>query len=1116
LSIKTLRIMKISVFLLFATFLSMYAESSYSQNTRLSMNVNDVTVGEVLSNIEDQSEFYFLFSNKLVDVNRRVSLQSDSKPISAILNDVFEGTDVDYVVKDRQIILSRTEMLKQSGIIMQGHEIAGTVTDAEGMPLPGVNVLLKGLATGVITDKDGNYSIEVANSDVILEFSFIGYETKEIVVGEQTIINVILELDIQGLEEVVVIGYGTQKKSSVTGSIAVADKELVGSQNPLTAGEYLQGTVTGVQVTNSGDPGAGPIVRIRGVNSLVNNNPLYILDGIPVGDSRDFNPADIESISVLKDAAAASIYGSRAANGVILITTKKGKKSEKMKVEFNARYGVSTTPKLIELADAEEFAYWDNVAKDNANRDHIYSSDLILTSPDSVANSDWQDAFFKTAQTQDYNLAMYGGSDNITYRLSVGHLDKDAIIIGPKFSRNTFAFSSEYEYGKLKIGQNTRLGWSEAQNSVGGIGAHTSFVEVAWAIPTIPIYDEANLGGFGRGTGDNPTHIMNPIGMAQKYQSTNKTFKAQTNLYGEYKILPSLKFRVNVGLPYTTSRDESRNSKMYIKQGETESSEFSTYGEGSHVWSDFILNQIITFEETIGKHNITATLGMSYEKYSYSGSGGSGMDVIENPVTEDYIWTLSNVTSNMNVWGVRGGSKIFSYFARTNYAYDGKYLFSAVARVDQSSKFAPGFRTGFFPSVSGGWNIHREDFMQNSSSISNLKLFGGYGELGGNEVGDFDYMGYINTTRTGIFGANETELLGMIQTRLSVPGLSWQTVTSGNVGIDLGLFGNKLQLILEYYKSTTRDALLYADIPNSSGNESSLIGSSIAFGKIPSNIGDFQNTGLEATIAFKKMEGDFRYQVTTNLSTLRNEVLYLGENIDQLTTGVTNTMVGYPIGTYYVMQHDGIFQNEDEVLAHVNADGDLLQRRGNPGDVRWIDSDNSGILDSDDRVMLGSAFPKLDAGLNLSMEYKGLDARIFFFGQFGHEIYNTVRGVLESSASRSNYYKGHTPWTGEGTSNTIPRPLYGKGQFNFQASNIWIEKGDFVKLKLLEIGYTVPQNKLRNISIRVFAQGQNLFTISDYTGFDPEITNYGIQTRGVDWGSFPNPRSISGGVQIKF
>ena len=1001
--------------------------------------------------------------------------------------------------------------------------ISGTIKNTTGVSIPGVNVIVDGLTKGTVSDINGNFKIEMPENADVLVFSFIGMKTKKVPIGNKSVFNVIMEEDAIAMEQVVVVGYGTQKKSKVTGSVSVADLKTLGSQSPVYVSQYLQG-IAGVQVVNSGDPGAAPIIRIRGINSLINNSPLYVLDGIPVADFRDFNPSDIESISVLKDAASASIYGSRAANGVILLTSKKGKNQDKLRVELNVMHSKSTPSKLLELGNAQDFAKWDNLAMDNAGLPHISSSDLALSDPVNSPNSDWQKAFFQEGTTNQYDLNLSGGSTHGTWRVSAGHLSKEGIVIGPKFERNTLTLGNDYNYGHLKFGFNVRLAWQDATDNVNGVGVHSPVADVVWALPTVKIYDEANTGGYGRGTADNPTYMMNPIGVHLKYNNTYQGFKAQNNFFAEYEIVSGLKFKTTIAVPYTTALASSRTPLMLLKQVETLDSEHSNYTENRTIWSDLVINNILSFEKTLGKHSIDATLGMSYENYTYTTSGGKGNDVIKNPSSGAYLWTLNNVTNNKNVWGSTGGNRIMSYFARANYDYEGKYMLSGVMRIDQSSRFGLGYRTGYFPSFSAGWNIHKESFMDDISNISNLKLYGSYGEVGGNEVGDFDYMGYINTSRTAIMGSSQTEELGMIQTALSTPGLTWQTVANKNIGVDLGLFKNKVQLTIEYFTSQTRDALIYRSIPHSAGN-----GNYWGQSSMPANIGEFENKGLELTLSYRESEGDFKYNITGTFSTLENKVLSLGETIKQINSGVTNTMVGYPIGTFYVLQHGGIFQNPEEVANYKNEAGAMIQPGAKPGDVRWIDTNGrdpqsnkltglpDGKINSDDRVMSGSGIPKFDAGLNFSASYKGFDAQVSLFGQFGFKIYNSILSLLDGSTSRTNHLKNYTPWTSEGTSNTTPRAVFSEGAENFQASNIFLENGDFVRLKTLEFGYTLPKSILKDTKLRLYMQGQNLLTFTDYTGYDPEITtNTSILTRGVDWGSVPNPKSFAFGVQVVF
>ncbi len=990
--------------------------------------------------------------------------------------------------KTKEILLSDSNISIEQD---NGIEVKGTITDGNGETMPGVSVYVKDSALGTVTDFDGNYSITVEIGQTI-EASFMGYTTFSAVYNGENPLDIVLEEDASQLDEVVVIGYGTQKKANITGAVAVVDMEELPVKSPTNTAEMLQGSAPGVQVSNSGDPGAGPVIRIRGLNSFGNNNPLFVVDGNPTADTRDLNPRDIESIQVLKDASAAAIYGSRAANGVILVTTKKGK--GEMTVDFDARYGMDSTPKNIDMSSASEFATIDNMAHDNAGLPHIPSSDMVLADPNSMPNTDWQGYLIRPGVVQDYNLSISKGDDNSSYRFALGYFDKEGIVIGSEFERINLTFSSTHKYKKFNFGANIRLAYSNGSDVIG-----TPFMDALQALPNVAIYNSNNVGGYGTGDAMNPTYFTNPVGLQETNINNAYTYKALTNIFVEYEITDYLKYKFNTGIDVSQQNFIGRHKEAYLRYLD---GPVSSLAENNNRWLNYTFTHTLTFNKEFGEHNISAVAGVAYEGNKHRFSNAYGEEMAKDGAG-NYFWVLNAAQNNQKVAGAASETGLYSGFARVNYEYANKYLLQVSGRADVSSRFAKDNRTAFFPAVSLGWKMQEEGFMEDLESVSTLKLRGSYGQLGGQELGAYDYQGYINPNVNYVLGESQEMLNGATQIRIANEDIKWQTTTTSNIGIDFGFLQNRITGSAEYYISDTEDAILPVDLAPSSGN----------YGGNPfQNIGTIRNSGFEFAIGYKNHDNEFKYSLNATVGTLKNEVKDLGE-LGQIAGNLTMTRPGHAIGTFYLRETDGIFQIGEEAEAAMQG--------AYPGDVRFVDADDNGAINDDDRVMMGNPFPKADLGFSARFEYKGFDLSMFFFSQLGHDIFNGSAWWMDRSDDRFNRPAGYAPWTPENPSQTTPIAIMGSaGSRNFYINqDRYLEDGDYLKLKNLELGYTLPSSIMSKAGfkkLRVYFSGQNLFTLTGYSGWDPEVVNSWILERGVDWGAFPNPRTISFGVQAKF
>lgn len=968
--------------------------------------------------------------------------------------------------------------------------IEGQVIDAsDGLPIPGASVLIKNSTTGTETDFDGNFTLSVLSTDVLV-ISSIGYLTAEVNVSNQKTITISMEEDVSALDEVIVVGYGTQKKSNITGSVVVVDMEALPVKSPITVAQTLQGSAPGVQVSNSGAPGSSPIIRIRGVSSFNGSTPLYIIDGVPAVANADFNPHEVESIQVLKDAAAASIYGSRAANGVILITTKKGK--DKFSVEFNARYGVEEVPKKIDMMSSTEFATLDNLAHDNAGIPHNPASDLTLSDPNAMPNTDWQGAMFQPGAIQDYNVAVNASTENSTYRVALGYLDQEGVINGPMFNRSSLNFNSTHTQGKFYYGSSIRITATEKRSVIGN-----PFFETLTALPNVAVYDENNVGGFGTGSDFNQTYFTNPIGSQLANNNTANTQKFVAILFAEYKFTDAFKYKLTTSYDQSNSRYIGKRKAAYLRYKDNP---VSALTENVTHWYDWVFNNTFTYDKTFGDHEITA-VGV----YAFEGSRNRSSNAYGENLTQDgtgkYFWVLGATQENQRVSGGESEVGLHSGIARVNYSFANKYLVQVSGRYDYSSQFSKDNRGAFFPAASIGWKINKEGFMENAENINLLKLRIGYGELGGKNIGPYDYTGFINSSTNYVFGPSQALAGGSTQIKIANADLIWETTASTNIGIDYAFYNNRLQGSLEVYQTDTRDAILPVDIPLSVGN----------FGGNPNqNIGDIRNRGIELAVNYSNMDNEFKYRIGLNASHNENEVLDLG-SLGELAGNMTMTRPGYAIGTFYLRETDGIWQQDEQAEA--------VQYGAAPGDVHYIDQNDDFLINDDDRIMMGNPFPKADIGLNLYAEYKEFDFSAFFFSQLGHDVYWGQGYVTNRTDDYMNHPAGLETWTPENQSNTTPIALYGAAgsKNNYGPQDRFLYDGDYLKLKNLEVGFAIPNVGNAGFNkVRVYLSAQNLFTLTNYPGYDPEVVNGWILERGVDWGAYPNPRTISFGVQAKF
>lgn len=1001
-------------------------------------------------------------------------------------------TKFNQILKKRYYLLLFFSFLLQQSYAQAQIKITGKVTSAvNGDAIPFANILVKNTPNGTATDFDGNFSVSAKPGQVLL-VSYQGYKTREITVNTETVINIALVEDILALNEIVIVGYGSQQKKDLTGAISVIKADEIQKRQVTTMAEGLQGLVTGVKVRGGGRPGQEASIEIRGLKNLQNTNPLYVVDGLITTANRDFNPNDIESIQVLKDASAAAIYGSRAANGVIIITTKKGKKGP-LKIEVSSKTSFSTMPKY-DLMGTEEFSKYNFQAYDNAN---IPRQNLNLG-----VNTDWQKEIFKQGLLQDYNASFAGGGDNSTFFMSANYFGNEGTVISTDFNRVSFRVNSSGTKGIFSIGENLAISNSRTDEMSGN-----PIIDSYRLLPTIPVYDAENPGGYGYGKqGVANTFGTNPIALANLLDTKNENFRIRGNLWSEIKLASFLKYRFNFG--YETSFDSYNFIRKLGNWTLNQPFEQSFINQNKGRSETKLFENTLTFKKEFGKHDITVLAGQTFQKDNYNQIYGTKRNLLVNPSTGQYFDVL-NLGDQAEVGGFRNEAALASYLGRLEYNYDDRYLLNAVFRRDGSSKFSDANKWGNFPSASLGWRVSNESFFK-SEFINDLKLRASYGELGSGNIGNYEYQGFINTFGAIVLGDGQTLYPSATQVRLANAELRWEKLKQTNVGIDLGMLDNSLRFTADYFIARTEDVLFGFPILMTTGNDG---------GNPISNAATVENKGFELDLSYSKTINDFSFNASINFTKLNNKLVSLGNGQNQHIQGNTITKAGNSVGMWYVLQTDGLFQNQQEIQNYVNSAGTVIMPNAQPGDIRFKDINDDGEITNEDKDIVSSPWPEFEMGFNAGASYKGFDFSMNWIGSHGATVYNGFRSTVDRFDDDSNYRAGIQPWTPENTNTDFPRIVKGTTLNARGDSDRFLENGDFIRLKYIGFGYNVPENLLQKVgltSARFSLSAQNVITITKYLGLDPEFSNGNIFERGVDVGSFPNLKTYSFGVEFSF
>ncbi|MCY1721060.1 TonB-dependent receptor [Prolixibacteraceae bacterium Z1-6] len=1007
------------------------------------------------------------------------------------------------------------------GVFAQTTTIKGVVTAAsDGQPLPGVTVVVKGTTNGTITNFDGIYEIKVP-TDAVLAYSFIGMKTQEIAVSGLTEINVQLESAAFDVDEVVVVGYGTQKKSLVTGAISKVGGEDLQKSSDMRVTQALQGKTAGVVISgNSGQPGDQVSVRIRGIGTNGDAEPLYIIDGLPMSSAgTDFlSSSDVESIEVLKDAASCAIYGARGANGVIIITTKSGKTNEKFTVSYDGYYGIQNPWKKVNLLNAQEYVMLTNEASVNGNGSLFFSNEDIAGF---TADTDWQDEMFNyDAPKQNHSFSFNGGTETTAYSSSLNYFKQEGIVAKGKseYERFTYRLNTVSEFGFFKLGTNLNL----VRVSSKGIDTNSHFGNgLAQAInmpPIIPVTNEDGSWATPEQFGIGLQEITNPIAQLSYINSETITSKFIGGMTGEIDfgdILESLK-----GLTVRTSISgeyASVDTRGYTPLYYLDAMHFTVDDEASRshdLYTRWNFENVVTYDKTIDEHHFTIMAGTTAFKDQYENVGGSKKNVIFDDFEHSYLDNATDPES-ANVYGGFSEHTVSSLFSRVNYDLKDRYMFAATIRRDGSSRFGAENKYGYFPSASAGWVLSREDFMSGmSANIDLLKIRASWGQNGSENIGDFGYTSIIGNQNIYYFGDSKTQYNGTQPTRIANPSLKWETSEQTNIGIDLATLESSLRVSLDYYKKTTKDWLVTAPVPMLVGNSAPII-----------NGGEVQNSGFEAEVSYKKQIGKVYASASINGAYNKNEVLDI-QNAEQRLqggdggfgqSGVLYAGVGTPMGIFWGVETNGIFQTEEEVAAYTNSEGGLIQPNAKPGDIIFIDANGDGSITDDDRIDLGSPYPDFTGGFNLDLEYAGFDFSMFIYAALGQEVYDATRRYDMNGTN----YRGDwlNRWTGPGTSNDYPRVTFVDDNQNMKTvSDFFVHDASFVRLRNITLGYTLPKNITDYIKInrvRFYVTAENLLTFTAYKGYDPEIGG-GVFSNGIDHGIYPQARTVLGGVNITF
>ena len=1161
-------------FLAFLLFVCLLFTAPYvrAQETRsITLNVQNETVENVFNQLGVQTGLKFFYDQEIVNAAPRISIHVSNASLQEVLEQITSQAKL-YFNRDNNTISVGNQKSGELIEKVRTKTINGKVVDPNGEPIIGASVLVKGTANGVITDLDGNYSLADVPGNAMLAFSYIGYQTVEIKAGGKGLDRIVLMEDNELLDEVVVVGYGVQKKRDVTTAIASLRASDMKGQPVTSMAEAMVGKMPGVQVSQStGAPGSSLQIKVRGTGTITaGTSPLYVVDGVPLAQEQlnTFNMNDVESIEVLKDASSAAIYGSRGSNGVVLITTKRGQEG-RATVSYNGYYGWQTVSKKIDMLNAYEYADLVNDARNNTYTDKMESINRKLiaqnknplsfdisdsnairlqnTSNDyntivpveilpylrgekGLVDTDWQDEIFRTAGMQNHSVSVSGGSQKVKYYASVDYLSQDGVIINSDFTRYSSRFNLDVTEGIFKFGLSLNPSVT-IENAVNSDGAYNSggggiIASALHSAPIFPVYNPDGSFCFSQNAwspntqtvlengsikkGNSQTQVWNPVALAMLQKDETKASRVFGNIYGEVAFMPELKYRANFGVDiYSSSQDTFRPSTIPISNTEGNPESVPEATAKTAKMYNWLFEQTMSYNKEIHGHSLSALVGWTMQYQRDESTYAFANGFITNSVPTLNAGTVTRGNSHASEWALLSG------LARIQYNYKGKYMLTGAIRADGASRFGKQNRWGWFPSVSAGWRLTEEQFMKSLTFIDDLKLRASYGLTGNFRIPNYGAQGEVAYYSYVLGGSNAEVIKGAAPKSMPNPELHWEKTAQVNVGFDASLFSNRLTLGLDLYNSNTYDLLLNVPVPMTTGYNTRL-----------ENIGKVNNKGVEFNIATNQKMGDFNWSVYFNISKNINEVKELGPgNADIISSGsVSNayfiTRVGEAIGSYYlpVAEVDAALHYKDSPTNYGLADT-------KPGDFKFKDVNGDGILDiSDtDRAIVGNYMPDFTYGFGATLAWKGIDFGIVFQGVQGNEILNLSRRYFYNHEGNMNNYKGAlNRWKSEdnpGSGMNVRANRVSKGQ-NGTTSTWHVEDGSYLRIKNISLGYTLPENWLKKVylkSARVYCSIQNPFTFTNYEGYNPEVSNRSAATtNGEDYGVYPLARTTSIGVNLTF
>ncbi len=1098
---KTFRIMKLTtVILLFAMFTATAAKS-YSQTARLNLNLKDATIVDIFREIEKTSEFGFFFKSEELNNEKCQTIKVSDATIEEVLKKVLDS-NYSYKILDKNIVVTKGNL---EATQQQGKKVVGKVTDSLGGSLPGVSVVVKGTTTGVITDLNGNYSLANVPENAILQFSFVGMKTQEVVVGGKTAINLTLEEETVGIEEVVAIGYGTMKKSDITGSVtSVTSKDFVKGV-ATNALQLLTGKAAGVNISQANsEPGGALNISVRGAGSINSSNSvLIVIDGLPGGNTANINPSDIESVEILKDASAAAIYGTRAANGVVLITTKKGKEGT-TQVTYNTFAAIQSPSYKLDVLNATQYMQMINDVSKDSGKSLPYTTDQIAAAG---VGTDWQNELLRNALATNHQLSLSGGSKQSKYYASLGYLDQDGIMVSSGIKKYNVLINMEitpndkFKFGFNLNGNMTLKDKIANESNTGNENADPLNAALMFDPRLSP---KMNASGVYE---TNPSIALdNPVALANGYDFREQNNRINGITFGEYKIFKGLKATVRLGADVFNIRNDEYSDRT-TQKGRASGGIGNVYSTNSIYW---LTEGLINYENDFGRHHISLMGGATREKFQnlYQGSYSTGFlsDVTNTNLLQSGNSLTNQVSTSKTVY------KLESYIGRANYSFADKYLLTATIRRDGTSRFSDANKYAIFPSLAVGWRLTEEPFMKKFPTISNLKLKVGYGQMGNEGIGNFETIStFVAGGNTVLGGA---ELSGAQPARIPNPELTWETTEEYNFGLDFGLFDNRITGNFEYYIKKSIDQLFSKPVPMSTG-----------FSTVRTNFGTVRNSGIDLSVSTRNLTGKLLWNTSFTVSTLKNEVVELPPFVGDIITGgiVANipgfalVRQGYPMQSFYGYEVTGIFQVGDDI-AH------SAQPTSKPGEPIFFDADKNGKIDASDRVILGNPFPKISYSLNNSFSYKNFNLEIYLLGVNGIKTFNA--NVLESMFPINfdrNIMAIHylNRWTPDNPNTGYPSGVNSAVYFaNGKMINSYtVQDASFLRLKNITLSYNIPLGNFKMVkSILLSISGENLFTITKFEGYDPEAnqTGDGTSVAKSSYNNYPSARVFRIGANINF